>query len=200
MPDPAVPPAADSPPEPAAAPPSRARRAGWAAAHLLLGWHVVALTAGPATMAPASPVQRNVAAVFAPYLAALYLGHGYQYFAPDPGPSTLLEYAGTTADGAPLVGRLPDLAAQRPRLLYHRHFMLTERLGGPFAFNLDYHRALADGLFLATGAEELTLAALTHRTPEVREVQLGFGLDDPALYSARPLGTFHRDDETGGGR
>ena len=190
-----MPPDAPAPPPspPAAADhPTAARRAGWAAAHLLLAWHLVALFVGPATMPPASPLQTGTAAAFAPYVAALYLGHGYHYFAPDPGPSTLLEYEGTAPDGSRVAGRLPDLAAHRPRLLYHRHFMLTERLGGPLARSPEYHRALADGLVLATGADVLRLTALTHRTPDVREVQLGFGLDDPALYAARPLGTFRR--------
>ena len=182
-----------------AAPPVRPRRRlAFAAAHLLLAWHLVALCVGPATMPPASPLQTGAARAFAPYLATLYLGHGYHFFAPDPGPSTLLEYEGTLSDGTPVAGTLPDLDDHFPRLLYHRHFMLTERLGGPLANSTGYHRALADGLFIATGADELSLTAVTHRTPDVREVQLGFGLDDPALYSRRPLGTFLRGDTSGG--
>ena len=190
MPDPA--------PPPAAAAPTARRRLAFAAGHLLLAWHLTALCVGPATMPPASPTQATAARAFAPYVAALYLGHGYHFFAPDPGPSTLLRYAGTTPDGTPVAGTLPDLKDHFPRLLYHRHFMLTERLGGPFARSPEYHRALADGLFQATGAEELRLTAVTHRTPEPREVQLGFGLDDPALYSDRPLGTFRRGPDTRG--
>ena len=174
--------------------PSLRRRLAFAAGHLLLAWHLVALCVGPATMPPASPLQRTVAAYFVPYVTALYLGHGYHFFAPDPGPSTLLRYEGSTPDGTPVAGTLPDVGDQYPRLLYHRHFMLTERLGGPLARSAAFHRALADGLFRETGAEELTLTAITHRTPEPREVQLGFGLDDPALYAGRPLGRFVRGD------
>ena len=188
----------DPEPPPDSPKPGVRRRLAYAAAHLLLAWHLMALCVGPATMPPASPLQTTAARAFAPYIATLYLGHGYHFFAPDPGPSTLLRYSGTTPDGTPVAGTLPDLGDHVPRLLYHRHFMLTERLGGPLARSRDYHRALADGLFLATGAGELSLAAVTHRTPEPREVQLGFGLDDPALYSKRPLGTFRREPRARG--
>ena len=188
------------PEPPAAAPkPTARRRLAFAAAHLLLAWHLVSLCVGPATMPPSSPLQTAVGRAFAPYITALYLGHGYHFFAPDPGPSTLLKYEGTRPDGTPVAGTLPDLNDHFPRLLYHRHFMLTERLGGPLARSGEYHRALAGGLFQDTGADELRLTAVTHRTPDVREVRLGFGLDDPALYTERPLGTFSREDSAAGG-
>ena len=62
-----------------------------------------------------------------PYLQVLYLDHGYHFFAPEPGESTLLAFVAERPDGTVVRGRLPDKAVQ-PRLLYHRYFMLTEHM------------------------------------------------------------------------
>jgi hypothetical protein len=68
------------------------------------------------------------------YIDAGYLNHGYFFFAPNPGPSHLIRARIEFADGrAPIVETLPDLKAQWPRLLYHRHFMLSEQLNAQFA-------------------------------------------------------------------
>jgi hypothetical protein len=68
-----------------------------------------------------------------PYVSLLYLDHGYFFFAPNPGPSHLVQYRLEFEDGRPPVtGRFPDLARERPRLLYHRHFMLAEALHSRF--------------------------------------------------------------------
>lgn len=66
---------------------------------------------------------------FRPYINAMYLNHGYAFFAPNPGPSHLVRYRIEFDDGRePIEGVFPDLKTQRPRLLYHRHFMLAESL------------------------------------------------------------------------
>jgi len=62
-----------------------------------------------------------------PYLDGLYLNHGYSFFAPEPGPSFVLKYEVTPAEGEPIVGRLPDLDEHWPRLLYHRYFMIASQ-------------------------------------------------------------------------
>lgn len=68
-----------------------------------------------------------------PYVSLMFLDHGYFFFAPNPGPSHLVQYRLEFDDGRPPVtGRFPDLARQRPRLLYHRHFMLAEALHNRF--------------------------------------------------------------------
>jgi len=64
-----------------------------------------------------SPVQR-----------VLFLGHGYRFFAPDPGPTHRLLYRGVHADGTEFSGHFPDRDNNWPRLLYHRWFMLSETL------------------------------------------------------------------------
>ena len=184
----------DAPPaDPPPAVPPRPRwwsRGAWAAAHLLLGYHLLSLALGPARARPSSATQRTLFVGSEAYLTALNLNYAYQFFAPDPGPSTLLKYEGTRPDGTAVRGVIPDAAGHFPRLLYHRHFMLTERLGGPEGNYPPYRAALARGLGLQTGAEELELTILTHRLPEAREVRAGFGLDDPATYLERPLGRF----------
>ncbi len=71
------------------------------------------------------------------YSQFLYLDRGYAFFAPNPGPSHLIQVAVTTPGGETKTERYPDRTRQWPRLLYHRHFMLTEylhssyRLPGP---------------------------------------------------------------------
>jgi hypothetical protein len=91
------------------------------------------------------------------YVDFMYLSHGYSFFAPNPGPSHLLECEiiprGPTADGRavhstgrPVVAKdgqamqgtsswrvFPDRRNDRPRLLYHRYFMLSEFYQTQFA-------------------------------------------------------------------
>jgi len=68
--------------------------------------------------------------VFRPYLDLLYLNHGYSFFAPEPGPSYVIEYEVRRKDGSVERGRLPDIEKHRPRLMYHRYFMLaTQNFG-----------------------------------------------------------------------
>lgn len=104
-----------------------------------LAFHVAAVFVGPFAFAcnsgPApSPFASAVYGWFRPYLGALYLDHGYFFFAPNPGPSHLVDYKVEFADGRqPVTGRFPDLATERPRLLYHRHFMIAESLNNRFA-------------------------------------------------------------------
>ena len=86
-------------------------------------------TAGPLP----SPFADAAYRLLRPYIGALYLDHGYFFFAPNPGPSHLVDYKVEFDDGRePVTGRFPDLATERPRLLYHRHFMLAEALNNRF--------------------------------------------------------------------
>ena len=63
-----------------------------------------------------------------PYTQFLYIDRGYAFFAPDPGPSHLVQAAITDGSGDMVEVMFPDREKQWPRLLYHRHFMLTEFL------------------------------------------------------------------------
>ncbi|MEM7782005.1 MAG: hypothetical protein AAF623_01410 [Planctomycetota bacterium] len=70
------------------------------------------------------PLARTVA----PIHQLLFLGHGYRFFGPDPGPSHLVNISGVQNDGTEISLRFPDPDRQWPRLLYHRWFMLSETL------------------------------------------------------------------------
>lgn len=105
----------------------------------------------PSVVAFVWPVER--------YAQWLYLDRGYAFFAPDPGPSHLIQarietgYGGnqvrsdstdysdrseqpTAASEETAVSEseflFPDLDVQWPRLLYHRHFMLAEFLNDSY--------------------------------------------------------------------
>ncbi len=62
-----------------------------------------------------------------PWHQVFFLGHGYRFFGPDPGPSHLLQYRIQMGDNQEdVTGRFPDRDVDWPRLLYHRWFMLSE--------------------------------------------------------------------------
>lgn len=81
--------------------------------------------AGPA---PASELANRILQPLRPLVGAVYLGHGYRFFAPNPGPGHSLVWTMTMPDGSTRSGRIPDAATDRPRLLYHRRFMVSEKI------------------------------------------------------------------------
>lgn len=85
------------------------------------------LIIGPLSNPVASPyLSGPIAEKISPIHRALFLGHGYRFFGPDPGPGHLLVYQGQRADGSQFEGVFPDSNNRWPRLLYHRWFMLSE--------------------------------------------------------------------------
>ncbi len=101
----------------------------------LIAFHITAVFVGPFAFASnwESPFAEAVSGAIRWYTGGMYLNHGYFFFAPDPGPSHLIDYQVEFDDGRPPVkGRFPDLKTERPRLLYHRHFMLAESLNNRF--------------------------------------------------------------------
>ena len=120
-------------------PPTKLARWLRIALSLLILGHVLAVFVPPfafctSAMGPdRSPAAMGLMRIFQPYVDMMFLNHGYAFFAPDPGPSHLLrahlEYDdGRTGEDV----MFPDLKRQWPRLLYHRHFMLTESLSTRF--------------------------------------------------------------------
>jgi hypothetical protein len=105
----------------------------------LVALHVVAVASAPLAFicssgGATSPAAGALAGFFRPYTGAMYLNHGYAFFAPDPGPNHLVDYKLEFSDGRPsAVHRFPDLKTERPRLLYHRYFMLAETLNNRYA-------------------------------------------------------------------
>ncbi len=80
---------------------------------------------------------RRLAKMVAPLHQSLYLGHGYRFFGPDPGPSHLVVYRITSQDGDVLEGQFPDREKHWPRLIYHRWFMLSETVFNEHAMTPD---------------------------------------------------------------
>ena len=94
---------------------------------LWLSLHLLAIVAAPlAGPPPSSELSRGLASQLEWYIRPMFLGHGYRFFAPNPGPSHLVRYELVMANGDSSEGMFPDLDEQWPRLLYHRMFMMSE--------------------------------------------------------------------------
>ncbi len=129
-----------------------------------------------------------------PYLQVLYLNHGYHFFAPEPAESTLLAYVAEREDGTLIQGRIPNREI-RPRLLYHRHFMLSEHMAGADPEIRDlWHRSFARHIATKHGAERVHLSEVTHYLPSMEMVREGILLDDPTGFAEQPLGVFTWDE------
>lgn len=163
---------------------------------LWLLYHAAGLLVSPASIPPSSQFVRNAWVFFGPYLQFMYMNQGHHFFAPDPGPSTLVSYEVERANGTTVSGRIPNLDIQ-PRLLYHRHFMLTESLG---AYEGDERlqpllvRALARQLCREHEGDAITLTKVTHMLPTMDWLRAGERIDDPSLYQEQPLGRFEWSD------
>jgi len=71
-----------------------------------LAFHIAAVFIAPFAFASnsgpsPSPLADALFKVFRPYLGALFLDHGYFFFAPNPGPSHLVDYKVEFDDGRP---------------------------------------------------------------------------------------------------
>jgi hypothetical protein len=182
------------------APVQMPRPAVRAAVSLLVALHVFAVFLGPFAMQPSSTVAADCARGFQPYLDLLSLANGYRFFAPEPGPSHLVRYEVTLADGTLKTGEFPDRHVNWPRLLYHRYFMLSEfinTLGSPDApneraeaFAKGYAQHLADQY----DARSVKLFLRRHYVPRSGEVRQGMRLSDKSLYDERLLAVYTRDE------
>ena len=72
-------------------------------------------------------IPRRLHEFFHDYLNVLYLNHGYEFFAPVPMGTHVIDYQVTQPNGEVVAGRFPSLDEQWPRLFYNRHMMLTEQ-------------------------------------------------------------------------
>lgn len=176
-------------------PPHRSswRRLARGAISLWLVFHISAVILAPASVSPSSGLVRSAWDLCRPYLQVLYLNHGYHFFAPEPSASTLVAFVAEREDGTVLHGRIPhrDIG---PRLLYHRHFMLTEHLGaaepglrGPWC------RSYANHIGREYQAAKVSLTMIRHNLPTMEMVRNGVPLDDPRSYEEQPLGVFRCD-------
>ena len=119
----------------------RAPIAVWSAsrrriATALIAFHLAAVIFAPLSLGGAFESLFRPFQILRTYATVLYLDHGYRYFAPDPGPTHTIRFEHISADGAAHSEKLPDRKATRPRLLYHRWFMLGESLATEVAATL----------------------------------------------------------------
>ncbi len=130
----------------------------------------------PAMQQPVVP--RALGRFFNHYLNLAYLNHGYQFFAPDPAGTHVIDYQVTKPDGTVVKGRFPDLKQQWPRLLYHRHMMLaeqTELMGSDSGLQYADHLARLHG-------GHCRMEWTVHLLLSPEEVKAGIAIDDPKTY------------------
>jgi hypothetical protein len=194
-------------------------------ATVLLLAHLAAIFIAPWSSPPPAPLLAEKAAgLVGPYLTAAYLNHGYRFFAPDPGPSHLVRYELTRKDGTVERGRMPDPQRHWPRLLYHRHFMITESLYNTLSrveelpadvtltaterqsierqnayarqLALQVTRGIGQQLLQQFDGERVQLFLQEHALPYPQDVQQGKRLDAADLYTdLADLGQFSRDEK-----
>ena len=188
----------------------------------LVTLHLLAVFAAPwGSPEPSSDLAKSISGAFAPYLQSLALDNGYRYFAPDPGPSHLVQYELLQDGNVIAQGQFPDIEKHWPRLLYHRHFMMSEMMYQlasavpeipPGILPNDVmsrneqrqvvlyeersktlQQSVADYL-LSQHPEATTvrLVGRTHNLPSQFDVQRGMELSDERLYQTVPLGEFAR--------
>jgi hypothetical protein len=100
---------------------------------------------------------RPLARAIAPIHRTLFLGHGYRFFGPDPGPSHLVVYRFVDGDGELIEKRFPDRDEIWPRLMYHRWFMLSETVFQEHNFTVDRESFLENDKELTRQVEALRL-------------------------------------------
>lgn len=151
-----------------------------------------------------------------PYSQWLYINHGYFFFAPNPGPSHLIQYtldAPTVPPAEPDQTQnhlLPDREMHTPRLLYHRYFMLSEFYTNRYAPQQVSEELKKDLEFMSTwafdkelydqiqnsikaslkhsvGTEIRTLSRIERELPSSQRVlKDGWALNDPRLTIVLP--------------
>ena len=155
-----------------------------------LVFHLAAIIVAPASVAPSSDLVQSVWRLFHPYLDLMYLNHGYHFFAPEPSESTLLSFEAERADGTRVAGHIPDRKTL-PRLLYHRHFMLTEHLrDAPESIQQEWLESHAEHLCRKYQAARVKLTGHLHDLADAEAVRNGTKLNDPGSYESESFGVF----------
>ena len=178
---------------------------------LLIAVHLIAVVLPPLAFQARGPLglSPSIDTLIRPiegYSQFLYMDRGYAFFAPEPGPSHLLQAAIGTETGT--VERMyPDREDQWPRLLYHRHFMITEFLeeiyqppGPPQALvqidpvEADYwlrrraryehvRQSIIDHLRHENPGREVAVRRIEHLIPDLNDFRSDpIELTDPRLY------------------
>lgn len=161
---------------------------------------------------PTAPEFGMLRQITAPYAEWMYLDHGYFFFAPNPGPGHLVGCSiipkGTDGGASePKKWIFPDKNEMRPRLLYHRFFMLSEFYNDRFApedipaevkkdeefvnrwkFDRGFYESLQGSIVRSLihhhEAESVKLSRIERMLPESEQVlRDGWKLNDPRLSS-----------------
>jgi hypothetical protein len=165
------------------------RRLRWAVSFWVV-FHFAAVIAAAGSVGPTSDLILAGWRLFRPYLQFFYLNHGYNFFAPQPVPSTLLYFEVVRNDGSVVRGRIPEAGIQ-PRLLYHRYLLLTEHIGvAPADLQPKWYKSYARHLCRKYGAKRVSLTRLTHFPPTMEMVRNGTRLDEPRSYEEMFVGDF----------
>lgn len=193
---PAVPSAAGLDPRSSASVPvSPWRKLLFGAVNLWLVVHLTAIIIAPATVGPSSLTSRTIWEAVSPYLESLYLNHGFHYFAPQPGSSNLVSWTVTKPDGTTISGRFPNLTDYKPRLFYHRHFMMSEYLGNaPPEVQAVIAKGFARNLCREHDGQSVSISTIRHDLPSMERVRAGGRLSDSDLYEEQFLGSYKRED------
>jgi hypothetical protein len=153
-------------------------------------FHFTAILAAASSVGPTSELIITIWRPFRPYLQALYLNHGYSFYAPQPAPSTLLAYEVERGDGTVVRGRILD-RSMRPRLLYHRYLLLTEHMGLASSSGLkEWYKSYARHLCHKFGGSRVGLTRVIHYPATMEMVRSGAGLDAPFSYQEMFVGDF----------
>ena len=169
-------------------------KVGFVVLNLWIVLHILAIIAAPVSVSPSSSVERGLWRTLAPYLQVLYQNNGFHFFAPNPEGSNSIRYVLEYEDGTLERGKFPNKQI-KPRLLYHRYFMLSENLG---QMNGELReimiRDFARQLCRDAGAERITLLLEWHELALRERIMAGGSLYDEDLYEVTPLGTFTWDE------
>ncbi len=187
-------------------------------ASILFAAHIFAVFAAPSAAPPPASYSWNWLAgridgregLISPYLRAVYIKHGYRFFAPNPGPSHLVRFEIDLRGGGQIEGHFPNTEDQFPRLLYHRMFMISEtafNLASPVSEipaagtlneleRIEFDKQLAAANELAKSisrrllrehdGRSIRLYLVTHEIPFPGDVVRGQQLNDPSLYVEQP--------------
>jgi hypothetical protein len=156
--------------------------------------HFTAIIAAAGSIGPAPGYVLKVWWVFHPYLEFLFLNHGFNFYAPEPSSSMIMEFEAVRADGSTVTGQIPDRAL-RPRLLYQRHLLLTEHISlAPIDDRRPWYQSYARHLCRKYGAAKVHLTLVSHMPMPMEMVRNGGRLDDPITYTKLDLGEFSCDE------
>ena len=182
-------------------------------ASVLILFHLMAVALPPLAFQTSSidgpsPLVGTLIRPFAGYGQFLHMDRGYAFFAPDPGASHLIQAASAAADGTLTEQMYPDREDQWPRLLYHRHFMLSEYLNEVYwppgppdeMFETDkpaaelwqqrrgryeyIRQSMVDHLKSENEGRDVAIRRIEHGLPGLLDfVEEPIALNDPRLYN-----------------